>query len=320
MTVASARAARGADYGDAEKAGSAMSQKQRIVDFVARASTEITTHDDKIVAELAATLGHGTTVYVAHTPKASFDEVIEVSMQVQAAGLRACPHLVARRLPDEPQVRAGLRRLADAGIDQALLVAGDRDEPLGPFRHTLDVIASDVLVDSGLRALGVAGHPEGHPHATDAQLWDALRLKQDFGRKSGIAVHVATQFGFDPRGLHDWAGRFAAQGIDLPVHAGVAGPTSFAKLLRFAMQCGVGASLQSAMKNFKSVSNVARQTTTPEGIVPTLVDLGGGTGRSRIVQPHFFAFGGAVATARWMRTVTAGDFNLRTDGSLQLTR
>ena len=290
--------------------------KPRIIDFVQRASTEVTTHDEKILPELAATLPQGSTVYVAHTPKAHFDDVIRVSLQVQSLGLRASPHLVARRLPTERAVREGLQRLYAAGVEQALLVAGDRDAPLGPYSDTLDVIASNVLADSGLRRLGVAGHPEGHRQASTAQLWQALRIKQEFGASTGIAVHVATQFGFDPHGINDWAAQFDAHGISLPVHAGIAGPTSLTRLLRFAMQCGVGASLQSAAKNMKAVTNVTRQATAPEDMVPALVELGAGSEFARIAQPHFFTFGGAVATAKWMRNISEGAFNVRPDGSI----
>lgn len=290
--------------------------KPRITDFVRRASTEVTTHDEKVLPELAATLPPGAIVYVAHTPKAGFDEVIRVSLQVQALGLRASPHLVARRLPGELALREGLKRLRDAGVEQALLVAGDRDAPLGPYTSTLDVLASNALTGSGLRRLGVAGHPEGHSQAPTELLWQALRIKQEFGARTGIGVHVATQFGFDPQGIHDWAAQFDAHGISLPVHAGIAGPTSFTKLMRFAMQCGVGASMQSAVKNLRVVGNVARHATTPEDMVPALVELGAGSDSSRIVQPHFFTFGGAVATARWMRKVADGAFELRPNGSI----
>ncbi len=288
--------------------------KPRIIDFVQRATTEVTTHDEKVLPELAATLPQGSTVYVAHTPKAHFDDVIRVSLQVQSLGLRASPHLVARRLPGEQSLRDGLQRLCAAGVEQALLVAGDRDAPSGPYTNTLDVIASDVLADSGLRHLGVAGHPEGHPQASTDQLWQALRTKQEFGARTGIAVHVATQFGFDPHGICDWAAQFEAQGISLPIHVGVAGPTSLPRLLRFAMQCGVGASLNAAAKNVKGVTNVL--ATAPEDMIPALVRLGAGDEFARIVQPHFFTFGGAVATAKWMRSVMDGAFNIRSDGGI----
>lgn len=284
------------------------------MDFVGRASTEVTTHDEKVLPELASILLPGSTVYVAHTPKASFDEVIRVSLKVQSLGLRASPHLVARRLPGELEVREGLKKLSGAGVEQALLVAGDRDAPLGPYTNTLDVIASNVLVGSGLRHLGVAGHPEGHLQAGTEQLWQALRVKQEFGARAGITVHVATQFGFDPEGICNWVAHFDERNISLPVHVGIAGPTSLAKLLRFAMQCGVGASLNAATKNVKGVTSML--ATAPEDIVPALVKLGAGSESARIVQPHFFTFGGAVATAKWIRSVIEGVFEIRPNGSI----
>jgi hypothetical protein len=35
---------------------------------------------------------------------------------------------------------------------------------------------------------------------------------------------------------------------------------------------------------------------------------------SRLVQPHFYAFGGAVATATWLRAVADGSFTVQPDG------
>lgn len=294
--------------------------KSRITSFMRRASTEVTTHDESTIPQLADVLPRGTTVYVAHTPKAQFDDVLRVSLKVQAAGFSASPHLVARRLPSDSAVRNGLRMLRDAGITQALLVAGDRDAALGPYANTLELLASGVLDDSGLRTIGVAGHPEGHPQVDKALLWQALQHKQAFADRTGIALHVATQFGFDPQGVSDWAEQFGQHGVDLPVHAGIAGPTSVAKLLRFAIQCGVGASLQAASKNMKSFSNVARQGATPEEIVPALVRLGAGEAGARIVQPHVFAFGGTIATAKWIRGVCEGAFEVQADGSIELDR
>lgn len=297
-----------------------MNLKDRITAFMRRASTEVTTHDESTIPQLAEVLPRGTTVYVAHTPKAQFEDVLRVSLKVQAAGFFASPHLVARRLPSEQTVRNGLHMLRDAGVRQALLVAGDRDAALGPYSNTLDLLASGVLDDGALRTLAVAGHPEGHPHVAQDLLWQAMRIKQAFADRTGVAVHVATQFGFDPQGVHDWAEQFGQHGVDMPVHAGIAGPTSVAKLLRFAIQCGVGASLQAASKNMKAFSNVARQGATPEEIVPALVRLGAGEAGSRIVQPHVFAFGGTIATAKWIRSVCEGAFEVQPDGSIELDR
>lgn len=282
--------------------------KQDIIAFMRRASTEVTTHDEKILPELARILP-ASTVYVAHTPKARFEDVVRVALVAQSLGLRACPHLVARRLPSEPALQAGLQRLSDAGIDQALLIAGDGDAPAGPFADSLEVILSGILDRAGLRRLGIAGHPEGHPQAGASQLWNALQVKQEFGARTGIDVHVVTQFGFDPQGVSEWTEQFQVHGLTMPVHVGIAGPTSLAKLLRFAMLCGVGASLRAASKNARLVGHAVRQAAVPEQILPMLVALGAGGMRSRMVQPHIFTFGGAISTARWIRDICSGMFD-----------
>jgi methylenetetrahydrofolate reductase (NADPH) len=177
------------------------------------------------------------------------------------------------------------------------------------------VIASGVLDTSGLQSLGVAGHPEGHRAVITEKLWQALRIKQEFAARSGIAMHVVTQFGFDPPAINDWAAQFHARGLMLPVHAGIAGPTSLTKLLRFAMKCGVGASLRTAARNMRAVAHVASHTVTAEEILPALVTLGAGGVGARIVQPHLFAFGGALETARWISSVARGEFAMPRDGN-----
>jgi methylenetetrahydrofolate reductase (NADH) len=292
--------------------------RPRIVDFVRHASTEITPHDEKMVGDIARSLPAGTTVYVAHTPKATFEDVIRVAIKVRAAGLRASPHLVARRIPSENALIDALAQLRSAGVDQALLVAGDCESAFGPFKHTLDLLDSGILNEAGLARIGVAGHPEGIKAVAPELLIQALQLKQRFGESSGLRIHIVTQFGFNPRAIGEWASMLVRQGIRVPVHVGLAGPTSLTRLLKFAMAYGVGASLNAASKNIKGVTNVARMAMTPEEMIPALVQLTDTTAASTIEQPHFFTFGGALATADWLRSVTAGRFDVHSDGKLEL--
>jgi methylenetetrahydrofolate reductase (NADPH) len=246
------------------------------------------------------------------------DDVVRVASKVQWAGLQASPHIVARRTLSEQALRDALAKLKSSGIEQVLLVAGDCEVPMGPFQHTLDVLDSGVLTEAGIRRLGVAGHPEGIKGVEPERLFEALLRKQAFGASTGISVHIATQFGFDPAGICEWARALASRGINLPVHVGLAGPTSATKLLRFAMACGVGASLQAVSKNMKAVSNVARMATTPEEMIPALLLCRERVVRGQLQQPHFFTFGGALASAQWIRAVGNGSFDIRSDGKLEL--
>lgn len=288
--------------------------KETVVAFARGASTEISTHDEKLLETLSQRLPAGMAVYVAHTPKSSVADVVRVAIKAQAAGFRACPHLVARRLTSEQALRDVLARLRQHGIEQVLLVAGDLDRPAGPFESTLQVIATGALEEAGLKRVGVAGHPEGHPAIGPAELLSALRAKQEFAARSGIAVHIVTQFGFNPEGVCAWDRMLTQEGITLPVHVGLAGPTPLSRLIRFAIQCGIGTSMSSLMKNVGAVASLTGLATGPDEMLLGLVRRCVRRTGSRLVQPHVYSFGGALAAADWLRAVMAGAFDLTPDG------
>ena len=288
--------------------------KRALVAFVRDASTEISTHDERHVETLARRLPAGMAVYVAHTPKSTVEDVVRIAIKVQTAGLTASPHLVARRLPSERALRSALSRLREHGIEQALLVAGDLEPPLGPFKSTLEVIATGALEGTGLKRIGVAGHPEGHPAADSAELLAALRAKQEYAARSGITMHIVTQFGFNPAAVCAWDRMLTQEGITLPVHVGVAGPTPLSKLLKFAVQCGIGTSMSSLAKNMGAVASLTGLATSSDEMLLGLVRECARYDGSRLAQPHVYSFGGALAPADWLRSVMEGAFHLTADG------
>jgi methylenetetrahydrofolate reductase (NADPH) len=149
-------------------------------------------------------------VYVANTPKTSPDDVVRVALRIQELGLTASPHVIARRVVDAQRLRDRLRVLAAGGVRQVLLVAGDLAIPDPAFSSTLELLESGVVQDAGIRRVGVAGHPEGHPVVPDAVLWEALERKQALARAQGLTMHIATQFGFDTRALDNFEAGLAA--------------------------------------------------------------------------------------------------------------
>jgi methylenetetrahydrofolate reductase (NADPH) len=292
--------------------------KRRIIEFATGASTEITSHDDDSIPELVAILPPGTVVYVAHTPKATLAEVARTAIKVERAGLRASPHIVARRIADAATLRDAAHRLRDSGVRRALVVAGDLPSPAGPYSSSLEVLKSGILTGAGFTSIGVAGHPEGHRAVGTAALWDALRAKQAYAERTAIDMHLVTQFGFDAAAVCKWGRELRTQGIRLPVHVGMAGPAPLAKLVKYAMACGVGASLRGALRSLQTVRHIAGLATTPEQMLFDLAsDAATGPGR-QLEHPHLFAFGGVVATARWIRAVIDGRFELGGDANLRV--
>src|SRR5690606_24499764 len=122
-------------------------------------------------------------------------------------------------------------------------------------------------------------------------LAQALADKLAALRDTDLKVRIVTQFTMSTEPMVDLVTRLRAQGIDLPVGAGLAGPASMATLLRFAKICGVKASAQGAARNMGLLKNLIGASTA-DPIVRALSlrdDLGD-------VYPHFFSFGGLPAT------------------------
>lgn len=286
------------------------SLKQTLRDFVAAGSTEVTPNDEKHLDEMARILPAGFPVYVANTPKTSPDEVVRVALRLQELGLTASPHVIARRVVDANRLRERLRVLAAGGVQQLLLVAGDIAIPNPAFSSTVELLESGVVQDAGIRRIGVAGHPEGHPVVPDDVVWRALERKLALARAHGLTMHIATQFGFDSRALTVWEQGLASRGIEVPIHAGVAGPTPFLKLLKYATHCGVGASLKAVSGNPMSFSRLPHLVTKADEMLLGALRAKQQNPVSRIFAPHFFAFGGVLETARWLRAVIEGSFEL----------
>lgn len=303
--------------GSGSAAPSGTGFEARIAAFSALASLEITSNDRELPPTLVGRLPAGTPLYVAHTPNAKLADVAEVACIAQHAGFQGCPHLVARRIASRAELEAALARLREGGVTRALLVAGDLTPPAGPYTSTLDVIDSGVLDRAGLGTIGVAGHPEGNPNIAPDVAWDALVRKQAWGARTGIAVHIATQFGFDTVALAAFDAGLTARGVTLPVHLGVAGPASLKSLAKFAVMCGIGASLAAILSNPLALGSLKTLVKTIDEVFPAIVRLREGTLEKRFVQPHFFAFGGVMKTVEWLEAVRAGRFEL-VDGVISL--
>ena len=281
--------------------------KSRIMTFMRGASTEITPSEENRLPELAGFLPPGTAVYIAHTPHASFAQVIHAALAVRRAGFLATPHIAVRRVPDSGTLRAALGELRAGGVEDILLIAGDAPQPVGEFSGTLDVLESRIIEESGIARMGVAGHPEGHNAVATPLLWEALESKEAFAARTGVRAHIVTQFGLDGAAFRRWERELMRRRILLPVRIGIAGPAPMAKLLHFAIQCGIGASMRALMRNLSSAAHASDLATTPDRHLLSLLQT---PVSAQIVAPHFFAFGGALETARWMQKIAAGVFEI----------
>lgn len=288
--------------------------KKHISAFVRDYSIEITPHDAGKLEAIRAELAPNTAVYVAHPPGVPIDDIVTLAGQVQKLGLKATPHVIARKLESRDQLERALARCQELGIHNALCVAGDITADKPAFNSSLEVLQTGLFSKYGFREVGVAGHPEGSKAIGEERVEQALRGKVAFAATADFKLYFATQFGFDPQPFIDWEAATNAKGINLPIHVGMPGPAKLTQLAKFAMLCGVGASMRMLTTRTSAMANLL-SAQAPDDMVTALAKYRGNNPQSRFQKIHFFAFGGVVKTARWANAVISGRFVLNSQAT-----
>jgi methylenetetrahydrofolate reductase (NADPH) len=271
----------------------------RIAAFMGGFSLEATRPTDADIAALSA-LPRGSRIYVSAVPGRPAKEAIDAAKRLRAAGLEPVPHVAVRNFASREALDDFLARLTgEARVTRALVIAGDRSE-CGPFRRAEDAIDSGILQRRGIRAIGIAGYPDGHPRIGPDELQRAMAHKIAAAEATGLAVEIVTQFCFDARAMLGYIARLRAFGFELPLRIGLAGPTSLAALLRYATRCGVRASAHGLMQR-SGLLQRAFAMTVPDDLVRSLASAAPAN-----VSAHFFSFGGLPAAARWAQAVADG--------------
>lgn len=264
-------------------------------------SIEMTAKDIEQLPEAAGLLPQGTQVSITFLPNDNPAGRVDAAEAVRAVGLVPVPHISARRINSQRELEGFLDALAArAQIDRVFVIAGDPQQPEGPYIDALAVISSGLLTKYGIKRVGIAGYPEGHPNIAQPVLWEALRAKCDILGDLGLDGEIVTQFGFDADPIAAWLRSTRKLGVTLPVRLGVAGPASVKTLLLFAARCGVGASAKVMSKYGLSLTRLLG-TAGPNPLIDELESVLDPAihGETKL---HFYPFGGLTKTAEWART------------------
>ncbi|MBV8165548.1 MAG: methylenetetrahydrofolate reductase [Alphaproteobacteria bacterium] len=290
----------------------AQARAERIRALVGSAALDVSARDRSADAVCRDRLAPGTPVYINHTLGDTTQDIVAAATRLRRAGFVPVPHVAARHLAGFTRLNDYLAQAAgEAGVDQVLLVAGDVEQPVGPYGSCLDVIATGLLQKHGIRRVGLAAYPEGHRQIATSALDAALAAKLAALRAARLAPYVVTQFCLEARPILAWLERARARGVDCPVEIGLAGPASGATLAKFAVRCGVAASLGALVKGQTSVTRLLDET-GPEAIVAALAAAAPAPVIERL---HLFSFGGVAHTAAWRQAVARGDFTLSRGGA-----
>ncbi|MDP5326656.1 MAG: methylenetetrahydrofolate reductase [Paracoccaceae bacterium] len=269
--------------------------------FLQGYSIEVMPRTAEKIADFRPLLPAGTRVYIAHIEGTAIEDMVATAKRLSDEGFTPMPHFPARIIKDRATLGDWIARYqGEAGVKQALLLAGGVATPHGDFATSMQLLESGAF--SGFDRLHIAGHPEGNrdidPDGSDKMVMEALRWKQAFSERTDAKMAMATQFCFEPAPVIAWAERLAAEGISLPIHIGVAGPGKLQTLLKFAIACGVGASLRVLQKRARDVTKLLMPF-TPDDFLTALAEHKAANPGFGIESVHFFPLGGITANATW---------------------
>jgi methylenetetrahydrofolate reductase (NADPH) len=261
-------------------------------------SIEVTARDADAARTCASVLRPGTEVYIAFTRASSHAAMPGIAAGLRAAGLVPVPHLVARSFSNYTHFSDLCARLHDAGADAALVIGGDQDRPVGPFQSALDLLRSGALTRHGFRRIGLACYPEAHRRIDREKLDAALDDKLAAVAADGMAPWLVSQFCLDAAPIVAMAETLRARGIAAPLRIGVAGPTDRRTLWKYALACGIGASIH-ALGSHADVLRDLLVRDTPDALIADLARALAGCGELGIAGLHVFSFGGVAGAAEW---------------------
>ena len=271
--------------------------------FLEDYSIEVMPRTAEKVEDFRDLLPEGTRVYIAHIEGTPIADMVATATRLSHDGFQVMPHFPARIIKDAAMLTDWIARYqGEAGVDQALLLAGGVAEPHGDYHSSLQLLESGQFDKAGFRRLHVAGHPEGNrdidKDGSDKLVMEALRWKQRFNETTDAEMALATQFAFEAKPIIAWADAIKEAGITLPIHIGIAGPAKLQTMIKFAIACGVGPSLRVLQKRAKDVSKLL----LPFEPTEVLTDLAAHKAANpdfNITNVHFFPLGGIKTNANW---------------------
>jgi methylenetetrahydrofolate reductase (NADPH) len=269
--------------------------------FLQDFSIEVMPRTAEKIDDFRTLLPAKTRVYVAHIEGTPIDDMVATARRLTEQGYTPMPHFPARIIKDRAMLADWVARYqGDAGVTQALMLAGGVSQPVGDFHSSMQLLETGLF--DGFTRLHVAGHPEGNRDIDitggDKSVMEALHWKQAFNERSDAEMAIATQFAFEAAPVIAWADRLAAEGIKLPIHIGIAGPAKLQTLIKFAIACGVGASLKVLQKRAKDVTKLLLPF-EPTELVTQLAMHKAANPNFGIEAVHFFPLGGIKTNAGW---------------------
>ena len=285
-----------------------MEKNNNLTNFIAGYSIEVTPRALSKIDNLAEILPKGTRVYIAHIEGTPIDEMVKTAQKIHDAGFKSMPHFPARLIKNKSVLEDWVTRYKnEANVEEALLIAGGSNKPIGDFDSSIQLIETGVFDANYYKRLHVAGHPEGNKDidtgGLNLNVNKALSWKNEFAKRTDAQMALTTQFCFESSVVVDWVNEIEAMGIDIPVHIGIAGPAKLQTLLKYAIECGVGASMKVLQKRARDITKLLLPY-NPNQILEELSEIKSNNPNFNIEQVHFFPLGGVKRVTDWANEVS----------------
>ena len=270
-------------------------------------SIEVTPRAVAKIENLSELIPPETLVYIAHIEGTPIDEMVKTAKKINDQGYVTMPHFPARIIKDKNTLKDWISRYQnEANVNNALLLGGGVKKPYGDYDSSIQLIESELFDIAGFNKLYFAGHPEGNkdidPDGSTNNIDEALSWKNDFRNRTDADMAITTQFCFDSKTVINWANDIKNKGINIPIHIGIAGPAKLQTLLRYSIECGVGASIKILQKRALDLTKLLLPY-KPTNILSELAEYKFNNPDLNIEKVHFFPLGGVKQVSKFVRDI-----------------
>ena len=280
---------------------------EAVKNFLDGFSVEVTPKAASKIENFEDYVPSGTLIYIAHIEGTPIDEMVATAKKINDQGFCPMPHFPARIIKDKKVLNDWISRYKnEANVSNALLIAGGANKPYGEYDSSIQLIESELFDKANFTNLHIAGHPEGSldidPDGSTKNVDYALSWKNEYSKRTDATMAITTQFSFDADAVISWANSVKASGVDIPIHIGIAGPAKLQTLLRYSLECGVGASIKIIQKRAKDLTKLLLPY-KPTTIISQLAEYKDKNPDFNIEKVHFFPLGGVKQVSDFVKEI-----------------
>ena len=280
---------------------------EAVKNFLDGFSVEVTPKAASKIEKFEDYVPSGTLIYIAHIEGTPIDEMVATAKKINDQGFCPMPHFPARIIKDKKVLNDWISRYKnEANVSNALLIAGGANKPYGEYDSSIQLIESELFDKANFSNLHIAGHPEGSldidPDGSTKNVDHALSWKNEYSKRTDAKMAITTQFSFDADAVISWANSVKASGVDIPIHIGIAGPAKLQTLLRYSLECGVGASIKIIQKRAKDLTKLLLPY-KPTTIISQLAEYKDKNPDFNIEKVHFFPLGGVKQVSDFVKEI-----------------